>query len=198
MNKKILIISIASIFLSVSAQASSPVSSEALSKLWQKKIANQKQQQQKKNTYIGIKGGQVFGVEDKTNINTDSGLNYGVYGGYRFNDKVALEIDFTRSKKANSTQGNKKGNYTISNYGTYLAYRYPLAQTSMYAKGKLGVGGAEIDKAFAPSIDDVGVVGGVGLGLQANKNVQLELEFNALRSGMLDTNAVTLGMQYQF
>ncbi len=178
MNKKILIISIASLFLNASAYAF--------------------QQQQAKNTYIGIKGGQVFDVEDKTNIKTDDSLTYGVYGGYRFNDNVALEVDYTLSKDATSTQGNKKGDYQVSNYGTYLAYRYPLAQTSIYAKGKLGVGGAEIDKACAPSIDDVGVVGGVGLGWQASKNTQLELEVNTLRSEMLDTNAVTLGMQYQF
>lgn len=178
MNKKILIISIASLLLSVTAQAS--------------------QQQQARNTYIGIKGGQIFNVEDNKNINTDDSLTYGVYGGYHFNDKVALEIDYTRSQKANSTQGNKKGDYQVNNYGTYLAYRYQLANTSIYAKGKLGVGGAEINKSFAPSIDDVGVVAGLGLGWQAVKNTKLELEFNALRSGMLDTNAVTLGMQYQF
>ncbi len=177
-RKKIVIISIASIFLSVTAHAT--------------------QQQQARNTYIGIKGGQVFDVEDNKNIKTDDSLNYGIYGGYHFNDKVALEIDYTRSQKANSTQGNKKGDYRVSNYGAYLAYRYPFTQNSIYAKGKLGVGGAEIDKAFAPSIDDVGAVGGVGLGWQATKNTHLELEFNALRSEMLDTNAVTLGMQYQF
>ncbi|MBS9780392.1 MAG: porin family protein [Moraxellaceae bacterium] len=177
MNKKILIISIVTIFVSVSAQA---------------------YQKQTRNTYIGIKGGQVFDIEDNKNIKTDDSLNYGIYGGYRFNDKVALEIDYTISKEANSTQGNKKGDYKVSNYGTYLAYRYPFAQTAIYAKGKLGVGGAEIDKKYAPSIDDVGVVGGLGIGWQASKHSQLELEVNTLRSEMLDTNAVTLGMQYQF
>ncbi len=179
MNKKILIISIVSIFVSVSAYAS-------------------QQKQQTKNTYIGIKGGQIFDVEDKSNIKTDDSVSYGIYGGYRFNDKVALEIDYTLSKDANSTQSNKKSDYKVSNYGSYLAYRYPLARTSIYAKGKLGVGGAEIDKSFAPSIDDVGLVGGVGLGWQASQSIQLELEVNALRSEMLDTNAVNFGMQYQF
>lgn len=198
MNKKIAIISITSIFLSVSAQASSPLSSKGLAKLWQKKTTKQKKQAQPKNTYIGIKGGQVFEVTDNKNIHTNESLNYGLYGGYRFNDKVALEIDYTLSQKAGSTQGNKKGDYKVSNYGSYLVYRYPLAQTSIYAKGKLGVGGAEIDKTFAPSLDDVGVVAGLGFGWQASDNTHLEFEVNALRSEMIDTNALTLGMQYQF
>ncbi len=184
------IMTVSSLFIPLSVWAGTPISNSTSDST--------------NNTYIGLKGGMIS-VDNTQRDELDNSFIYGVYTGYYFNDNFALEMDYSKSTKADISGTLGQGDYQISNYGAYIAYRYPinsndLHQTStLYAKSKLGFAGAEIDRKFSQSIsfDDVGIAGGLGLGWQVKPNFAIETEFNMLSSD-IDNKSITFGTHFQF
>jgi hypothetical protein len=149
--------------------------------------------------YIGAKAG----LMDADISGFDSALAAGVYGGYNMLGKDAHyaadlkggvlaiegEIDMTLSKGSAGTAGD----WDITSYGVYGAYRQPLGDT-FYLKGKFGLVHYTIDTTQPPSAAISGDVGGtttLALGLGGGWHIgpgSLELEFTTYESNVLFTS----------
>lgn len=153
------------------------------------------------NLYFGLKAGQLT-IDEEDTKSIDDPMIYGGFMGYQFNDKFGVEVDYlVSSEEKVTTKLGSEGKYEIASYGSYLTYRYPFADSNLYAKSKFGFAGAEVKTNYigaSTSNDDVGIAGGLGLGYRFSKNVSFEGEFNMLRSDIIDTNSFTFGTRLQF
>ena len=145
--------------------------------------------------YVGIKAGQF-------DLDVDGASNptaYGVYGGYNFDPNFGIEAEYVGSDDANYYNGD----IDAKTYGAYGTYRYPFANTPVYAKGKLGVARTKIEgNSFSEnssrrtvSKDDTSLAGGVGLGYSVNPDFSVEAEYDMVGS---DADLMTVGAQLKF
>jgi hypothetical protein len=149
--------------------------------------------------YVGVKtgfmGADISGFSDA--------FVAGVYGGYNMLGKdahyaadlkggvlaVEGDINMTLSKGGAGVAGD----WDITNYGVYAAYRQPLSP-AFYLKAKFGLAHYTIDTTLPPSAAQAGDVGGnnsLALGLGAGWNVgpgSLELEFTSYESNVTYTS----------
>lgn len=147
--------------------------------------------------YVGVKVGQV----DADVVGAPKSVNYGVYGGYNFDQNFGAEVEYTGSEAKDYTVGNAKYEYDVKSFGAYGTYRYHLNATPFYAKGKLGVANTKIEdkrvdgtNSFS-KVDKTGLAGGVGLGYSASQNFGIEAGYNYLSE---DANSISLGAHLAF
>mgnify|MGYP000877290434 FL=1 len=145
--------------------------------------------------YVGIKAGQF-------DLDVDGASNptaYGVYGGYNFDPNFGIEAEYVGSDDANYYNGD----IDAKTYGAYGTYRYPFANTPVYAKGKLGVARTKIEgNSFSEnstrrtvSKSDTSLAGGVGLGYAVNSDFNVEAEYDVSGS---DADLWTVGAHLKF
>lgn len=155
--------------------------------------------------YAGAKIGQIDANKPK---NTTV---YGVYAGYNFDQNLGIEAEYLNSDAKDYHADGLEHKYEATSYGAYGTYRYPLNNTSFYAKGKLGVaktkveGTAGVVSQKAPLPDPIRVTksfkedktslaGGIGMGFTQG-NFGVEAGYNYLNNDVKTWNA---GVHFAF
>lgn len=147
--------------------------------------------------YVGVKVGQVD--TDVMGINKKA-TNYGVYGGYNFDQNFGVEVEYLGSEDKSYNIGAANYEYNAKTYGAYGTYRYHFANTPVYLKGKLGIAKTEvkdkgINTSWVGAYDQTSFAGGVGVGVKAGNNLAIEAGYNYLNS---DVNSWGIGASLAF
>ncbi|WP_201598869.1 porin family protein [Psychrobacter vallis] len=165
-------------------------------------------------SYAGVKVGQYSPDGDVAN-SIDDAISYGVYGGYKFTPAFGIEAEYlTTSDEEVYNDSEEKSEYSADVYGLYGTYDYVFPNTSLYAKGRLGIAKNEVDaeytdkiiagNSFKASASDTGVAGGLGLGYNVTPMVSVEAMYNFYPSidigdgDDLDASGITLGAHAKF
>lgn len=150
-------------------------------------------------------GGSVGQLKLKAEGNNDSGIGYGVYGGYNFNDWFGLETNMFLS-------GDLGGNGQDKGAG-YLAltpkFTYQIDDTfSVY--GKIGIASMAVDNQRYEDLSGFGVVYGVGINASVTENLNIRLGYDIVKGDLdaylpfnrkdihTDISSLALGVHYQF
>lgn len=146
--------------------------------------------------YVGVKVGQ-FMLSDSE---LDEPTAFGAYAGYNFTPAVGMEVEYVGSTDETYTESGVNVDYNLKTYGIYGTYRYAFPNTSLYAKGKLGIAKAEIeaeasDFNLSDSDSETGLAGGIGLGYSVNPNIAIEGEYAYVAE---DVSLLTIGASYKF
>jgi hypothetical protein len=153
--------------------------------------------------YFGAKAG----LMDADITGFDSAIAAGIYGGYNMIGKdaqfaadlhggvlaVEAELDMTISKGG----AGAAGDWDITSYGVYAAYRQPLSE-AFYLKAKFGLVAYDIGTTGTSTSPDTGSNASLAMGLGAGWNVgpgSLELEFTTYNSNVVFTS---LGFHMSF
>lgn len=146
--------------------------------------------------YVGAKVGQFMIDEDTDTL--DDLTAYGIIGGYNFTPAVGMEVEYVGSSDKTIDIAGVDVDYDLKTYGIYGTYNYTFPNTSIYAKGKLGLAKAEVKASAAgvsASDSDTGLAGGIGLGYNFNPNVAVEGEWSYVAE---DVTLLTVGAKYKF
>ena len=154
-------------------------------------------------------GGSVGQLKLKAEGNSDSGIGYGIYGGYNFNDWFGLETHMFLS-------GDLGGNGQDKGAG-YLAltpkFTYQIDDTfSVY--GKIGIASMAVvferDNQRDEDLSGFGVVYGVGINASVTENLNIRLGYDIVKGDLdsdfpfnrkdidTDISSLALGVHYQF
>lgn len=147
--------------------------------------------------YVGVKATQIDPKVYDINAKT---INYGVYGGYNYDQNLGAELEFQGGSSKAYTLNAIPYEYNAKAYGVYGTYRYGFGAMPVYAKGKLGLGATEINTKSKVGTRHAksaktGVAGGVAVGFNPTSNVGVELGYNHLSS---DVRGLSLGAHVAF
>ncbi len=149
--------------------------------------------------YLGAKVGSY--MVDDSDVNFDDGTSFGVYGGYDFGSGLSVEAEYnTSSGNDVSYQGVVVGDYDISNFGIYGAYRfYPSLYNGLSLKAKIGLISEKVDVNskngfYSESNSDTGLSFGVGAGLALTPQVSIEGEYTVIEQ---DVDLLSLGLTFK-
>ena len=144
--------------------------------------------------YVGAKVGAFMVDEDAL----DDLTAYGVVAGYEFTPAFGMEAEYVGSRDKTVDIAGVDVDYNLKTYGLYGTYKYGFPNTSLYAKGKLGLAKAEVEAETAgasASDSDSGLAGGIGLGYNFTPNVAVEGEWAYVAE---DVSLLTIGGTYKF
>ncbi|MFY7854805.1 MAG: outer membrane beta-barrel protein [Rubrivivax sp.] len=144
--------------------------------------------------------GLVFGVDfGKTSVSglDVDGNGFGLYGGYRFNESIAVEVGYRHlfketvrefgvpvELKATSVQASVVGYLPLGNdFSLFGRLGYNELKAKAGASGRSATG------------DQSGTLYGIGAEYDVNKNVAIRFEFQKPAS---DTRVVLLGAKFSF
>jgi opacity protein-like surface antigen len=152
--------------------------------------------------YVGIKTGLM--MLDVANVNDI--IPIGVFGGYEFLPRMAIEGEFNYRLSGGDVDflshfGGTKFEYKLWTLGAYFVYRYPI-KPEFYLKGKAGfVHSHATAKAtygiytFDASGSDDNLSIGVGAGYMFSGTLGLEGEYTMMSS---DVNYLSIGLVKRF
>ncbi|MGE6475129.1 porin family protein [Psychrobacter sp. NPDC078631] len=163
-------------------------------------------------SYVGAKVGQYN--PDVDAVDLDDAVSYGVYGGYKFAPEIGIEAEYlTTSDEEVFNDAFEKLEYSADVYGLYATYDYAFPNTTLYAKGRLGIAKNELDLEYTDKEDsefsaddsysETGIAGGLGLGYNFTPMVSTEVMYNYYPSidvegDDFDASGITLGAHFKF
>lgn len=139
-------------------------------------------------------------VKDSGKLDYDTNnFSYGIYGGYRFNEHVAVEVGYTRL--GDLKVATRAGDFTAKNSQTSLSVLgYTPAYYGFQGFGRLGVAKTELS-AFGHDFSQSGVVVGIGVekALTPSLGLRIETQYTD-KAGIDDLRAVSVntGLKYAF
>lgn len=162
-------------------------------------------------TYVGVKAGVMRPDAD----DVDNLVAYGVYAGHQITPAWGVEVEYVDSKKENlgaiavddivdGGTAEINAGMKAKSLGAYGTYRYGFPNTSIYAKGKLGIANTDTILVLDAAGDEVNIstnktsVGaGVGLGYMVTSNFVIEGEYSMIKADA-DLGLLTVGANYRF
>lgn len=146
--------------------------------------------------YVGIKVGKV----DTDFVGAPKATNYGVYGGYNFDQNLGAELEYQGAQNKDYIYNGVAYEQKAKTYGAYGTYRYQLGTMPVYAKGRLGVAKTDLSTTaktgkLKTEKNSTTLAGGFGLGFAPANNMSVEATYNYL-SG--DAKGVSLGAHVAF
>lgn len=155
--------------------------------------------------YIGASIGKGTYKEDVTIINEkfdESDTGFKIFGGYRFNDNIALEGFYTDYGKPSGTLLGYDVNVELDGFGAYVVGILPFG-TGFEVFGKAGFiawdASANIGDVRGDA-DDTDFAYGVGVSYFFDDHFGIQGEWEAInfdQSGM-DADMLSVGIQYRF
>ncbi len=159
--------------------------------------------------YLGAKIGSYHAQNLEEKIGPNLGLDYdnatsfGVMGGYHFGEGLSVEAEYNTSSGTDVNMGSTTvGEYDLSSFGVYAAYRhYPALYKGLSLKAKIGVVNEEFDVSvlnglYNESSSDSGLSFGVGVGFDLNRQVALEGEYTVIETAARDRPALLYALAY--
>jgi opacity protein-like surface antigen len=151
--------------------------------------------------YLGAKIGSYMVDDSDTNLEFDNATSFGVMGGYHFGEGLSVEAEYNTSSGTDVNMGSTTvGEYDLSSFGVYAAYRhYPALYKGLSLKAKIGVVNEEVEVSavnglYNESSSDSGLSFGVGVGFDLNRQVALEGEYTVIEQ---DVNLLSLGLKFK-
>lgn len=159
--------------------------------------------------YLGVKAGYAkfaanVEIDGADRISARDGAGYGLYGGYKFTDNYAIELEYTDigtdTEMVNYCATNPlcdqiRGDVDVATYAVYGVYR---TTGDIYLKARAGYLYEDIEFSFAGNTYDSryegGFVASLGGGVRFGA-ISVEAEYNYLES---DIDFISLGAHYQF
>ena len=150
--------------------------------------------------YVGVKVGQydLDGADDEA-------VSYGAFAGAQLTPFIGVEGEYLTTSKEDY---NATSEYDAEVYGLYATATYPVPNSPVYAKGRIGVAETKIDadnsvNGFSGKNKDSGFAGGLGLGYNVTPNAAVEVAYEWYPSVFdgdkdYDANGITLGASYKF
>lgn len=150
--------------------------------------------------YVGVKVGQydLDGADDEA-------VSYGAFAGAQLTPFIGVEGEYLTTSKEDY---NATSEYDAEVYGLYATATYPVPNSPVYAKGRIGVSETKIDaknktNGAKTKASDHGFAGGLGLGYNITPNAAVEVAYEWYPSVFdgtndYDVNGITLGASYKF
>lgn len=174
--------------------------------------------------YMGTSFGYTYFLTDTMTINAQSEtlnanvFNFGVLGGYKFNDYVALEMDIvqlgciTNSSNSGFTYDARVDNASVDLLGSYPVLSGYQTTTSIFVQAGYGIDVTSYSSNTQAVIDNVStqVTGsynaGIGLNVDLRSNISIRLSDSYVQAHYASTgegsnhgaNVVTLALYYNF